>query len=79
MFSVTPVIAVAISDEPGSFSQIIKLLGDNGINIEYTYAFTAREKDMAYMIFRVADEEKAIEVLTSHGKKLITQDELNQI
>lgn len=79
VFSVTPVIAVAISDEPGSFSQIIKLLGDNGINIEYTYAFTAREKDMAYMIFRVADEEKAIEVLTSHGKKLITQDELNQI
>lgn len=79
VFSVTPVIAVAISDEPGSFSQIIKLLGDNGINIEYAYAFTAREKDMAYMIFRVADEEKAIEVLTSRGKKLITQDELNQI
>lgn len=78
VFSITPVLGVAISDEPGSFSRIIKLLGDNGVNIEYTYAFTAREKDMAYMIFRVADEEKAIETLSSNGVQLITQEELDK-
>ncbi|MDO4542782.1 MAG: acetolactate synthase [Bacillota bacterium] len=76
VFSITPVLAVAISDEPGSFSRIIKLLGDNGVNIEYTYAFTAREKDMAYMIFRVADEEKAIELLSANNLKILTQDDL---
>lgn len=79
VFSVTPVLAVAISDEPGSFSRIIKLLGNNDVNIEYTYAFTAREEDKAYMIFRVADEEKAVEVLSSNGIKLITQEELDKI
>ncbi len=79
VFSVTPVLAVAISDEPGSFSRIIKLLGNNDVNIEYTYAFTAREEDKAYMIFRVADEEKAVEVLSSNGIRLITQEELDKI
>ena len=74
--SITPVLAVAISDEPGALAGILDILGDNGVNLEYTYAFITRKKDLAYMIFRVEDNDKAIDVLTKNDIKLICQDEL---
>ena len=76
IFSITPVIAVAIPDEPGSLSRIVDILGAGGINVEYTYAFITRNKDLAYMIFRVENNEKAIDVLTKNGVKLVAEDEL---
>ena len=76
IFSITPVIAVAIPDEPGSLSRIVDILGAGGINVEYTYAVITRNKDLAYMIFRVENNEKAIDVLTKNGVKLVAEDEL---
>lgn len=74
--SVTKVLAVPISDEPGGLANVIHILGDNGINVEYMYAFITRKKDWAYMIFRVEDNEKAIKVLTKNGVKPICQEDL---
>lgn len=79
VFSITPVLAVEIPDKPGSLVKVLDLLGENQVNLEYTYAFTTRRKDMAYMIFRVANNEKAIEVLNTSGIKLICQSELSQL
>lgn len=79
VFSITPVLAVEIPDRPGSLVKVLDLLGDNNVNLEYTYAFTTRKKDMAYMIFRVTDNEKAIEVLNQNGIKLICQGDLAEL
>ncbi|HBA62539.1 MAG TPA: acetolactate synthase [Lachnospiraceae bacterium] len=79
VFSITKVLAVAIPDEPGSLNKILGILGKNGINIEYTYAFNHKSQGMAYMIFRVEDNEKAIEVLNKEGIKIIDQDHLHEI
>ena len=79
VFSITPVLAVAVPDQAGSLYEILKALGDSGINLEYTYAFITRKKDLAYMVMRVADNEKAAQVLTQHGVKLITQEELDAL
>ena len=79
VLSITKVLAVAIPDEPGSFSKIIKLLSENEINIEYTYAFTTRKKNQALMIFRVQNNDKAIDVLTKNGINLLCQDQLADI
>lgn len=74
--SITPVLAVAIPDRPGGLYNIVKILGEHKINIEYMYAFNSRKTDTAYMVFRVEDNEKAVEVLSKDGIKLISQDEL---
>uniref|UniRef100_UPI004056AD96 ACT domain-containing protein n=1 Tax=Acetatifactor sp. TaxID=1872090 RepID=UPI004056AD96 len=74
--SATKVLAVAIPDEPGGLAKVIQYLGNDGINVDYMYAFTTRQKDLAYMIFRVQDKENAIQTLTKNGVKLICQDEL---
>ena len=76
IFSITKVLAVEMPDEPGALSRVIRVLGDNEVNVEYMYAFTARKKDSAYMIIRVADNKKAIEVLQKNGIRPVCQDEL---
>ncbi len=77
--SVTPVLAVEIEDRPGSLVRVLDILGDNGVNLEYSYAFITRKRDSAYMIFRVADNDRAIEVLNQNGIKPICQGELSEL
>ena len=79
IFSITPVLAVAIPDEPGGLSNIVNTLGEEKINIEYMYAFISRQEELAYMIFRVENNERAIEVLSKKGIKLVCQDELSEL
>lgn len=74
--SITPVLAVEITDKPGSLVKMLTALTDGGINIEYTYAFTARKKDMAYMVLRVNDSEKAVKVLMQNQVRPVSQEDL---
>ena len=76
---VTPVIAIEIPDEAGSLNKILKLLADNGRNVEYMYGFTGRKSGSAYMIIRctdVAETEKVFEKANIH---MIGQEDLQNI
>ena len=74
--SVTPVVGVALSDTPGGLDSILRVLADAQVNIEYMYAFLGGKKGAAYMIFRVADDEKASAALAAKGIGLVSADEL---
>ena len=76
--AITPVLAVAVPDKPGSLYEILDILKKGDINIEYTYAFITRKKDYAYMIFRVDDKktQAAAELLSKSGALLVSQDEI---
>lgn len=77
--NVTPVIAVSVSNTPGGLNQALGVLSDAGVNVEYMYAFVGGGRDSAYMIFRVADEEKASKALKNAGLRLADQDELSNL
>lgn len=79
VLSITKVLAVEIPDEPGALAKILHVFGENGVNVEYMYAFTTRKLGVAHMIFRVSDNQKAVEILSEHGFKLICQDELAEL
>ena len=64
--TLTRVLGVVVEDEPGGLYRIAKALGDQGINIEYVYAFTYGG-DNALIILRVDDIEKAAKILESRG------------
>ena len=75
----TPVIAVEIPDEAGSLNKILKLLADNGRNVEYMYGFTGRKSGSAYMIIRCTDIPETERVLEGAGIRMIGQDDLAEI
>ncbi len=66
------VFAVEVPDRPGGFYQVVRLLADADINIDYTYAFVGG-KDKAILIFKVPDDllDKALEVISQGGLKLV--------
>ncbi|MDE7313283.1 MAG: acetolactate synthase [Eubacterium sp.] len=74
--SITPVVAIEMPDEPGSLFRILKILGDGGVNLEYMYAFLTRKQSTAYMVLRVENNEKAIEILSKSGIHTISQEAL---
>ena len=71
----TDVLAAAISDEPGSLAEILGVLADEQVVVEYTYAFLSA-KAGAYMIFRVDDNQKAAAALAGAGIKTANQEDL---
>ena len=77
--SITPVLAVEVSDRPGSLVKVLDILGENQVNLEYSYAFTARRKDVAYLILRVEDNEKAANALRENGIRIFCQSELPEL
>jgi hypothetical protein len=74
--SVNKVIAVSIADTPGSLAKVLRILSDADVSIEYIYAFITHAVGSAYVIIRVEDNERAIEVMKEKGIKLATDDEL---
>ena len=75
----TGVIALEIPDEAGSLNKILKLLAENGRNIEYMYGFTGRKTNSACMIIRCTNMQKTEEILESNGIHTISQEELKTI
>ena len=72
----TEVVGVKIGDAPGKLSTALKVLDDEKINLEYLYAFMARTEKHAYVVLRVADNEKAETALEKAGFHLITDADI---
>lgn len=69
MVSFTDVIAVKMKDEPGGLYDTARILGDSGINIEYSYAYSGREA--AVLILRVDRVDEAITKLVGNDADLL--------
>ena len=74
--SITEVVAVAVSDRPGALNDVMHVLSESGVNIEYMHAFLTSRGHNAYVVLRVADNDKAAEILASKGVKLVSEDDI---
>ena len=70
--NITDVVAVEVDDAPGGLANVLKVLNDNEINVEYMYGFVEKRADKALLVFRFEDTEKAIEVLKKNGVRLFS-------
>ncbi len=69
--SKTEVVAVEVSDQPGGLAQILNLLEQEKLNVEYMYAFLERRSDNAVIVFRFEENDSAIKVLSSAGVTIL--------
>ncbi len=79
VYSVNEVIAAEAADVPGGLASVLNFLMDEGIDIEYTYAFVVESGDRACAILRVSDVVAGEEVLSKAGVPLVTEDEILRI
>ncbi len=75
----TEVIAVEVPDKPGGLSEILDILENNKVNVEYMYAFVEGSSDNALIVFRFDDNNRAIEILESENVKILNGDSVYNI
>ena len=73
---VSDVIGVELKDEQGNLNQMLKILADGKINIDYIYSFVIREGKAPVMVFHTDDFEQAEKVLEAAGVKIMEEEEL---
>ena len=71
LVKVNHVVAVEMENKPGALSEIINVLGEAGMNIEYLYAFIAVCGKNARVVLRLDDNKKAEQILTDKGIKVV--------
>ncbi|HRR95387.1 MAG TPA: ACT domain-containing protein [Candidatus Ratteibacteria bacterium] len=74
----TKVIAAKVKDEPGGLSHILKIFVDNGINVEYMYAFVEKSEERAIVVFRVENPENGEKILKKNNIKVLNEDEIEK-
>ncbi|MDA8078524.1 MAG: ACT domain-containing protein [Nitrospiraceae bacterium] len=72
----TEVAGVEVADRPGGLAEILTVMSDNGINVEYMYAFVQKSGGNAIIIFRFDELEKAIETLRKAGIRILRGEEI---
>ena len=74
--SVSDVLALRLPDRPGSLSEALNVLNDNGIDISYMYSVFSRFEGVCFMIMKLSDAERSEKVLTENGFHIAEGSEL---
>jgi hypothetical protein len=73
---VTDVLAIEVPDHPGGLAEVLVVLEEAGINLEYMYPFTLKREGKGLLLFRFNDPDKAIGVLQKSKIKVVGNAEL---
>ena len=73
---VSEVIGAELKDEQGNLNQMLKILAEGMINVNYIYSFVIRKGKAPVMVFHTDDFGKAEEVLRAADVKLVEEEEL---
>ena len=74
--SMTPVWAVEVPDRPAGLSELLAVLAEANVDVEYMYSLFAGKDGHAYMILRISDEPVFLDALGRNQIKVMTKAEL---
>ena len=69
---------IKIPHRVGSLPELLKVIDDNGVNIEYMYGLSI-ESDEAYVVLKASDIEKVDSILAANKINTISCDQLANI
>lgn len=69
--SKTEVIGIKFKDEAGALAAVLTTLSENGVDVEYSYAFITHSRNEACVVVRVEDNAKAIRILKDNKFDLV--------
>lgn len=72
------VIAVKIAQKPGTLHDVLKILFEAGLSIEYMYTLATAGRDTS-IIMKASDLNRALEVLKANGYEVCTAKEAYEI
>ena len=79
ILSMTPVWAVEVPDTPGGLSDLLNVLAENEIDVEYMYSLFTHKEGHAYMVLRVTNEPKFLSALGERRIKVMSKEDLGLV
>ena len=74
--SAAKVTAFTINDRAGAMYEVVRLLEEQDINIEYCYSLMGKKENMADIVIKTNQTEKAEQILTANGIVLISTEDI---
>ncbi|MDO5823246.1 ACT domain-containing protein [Methanobrevibacter sp.] len=75
LVKVTDIIGVEMNDAPGGLTEVLKVLKDNEIDLEYLYAFTHDKTNKAILLLHTDNLEGLISALQENNIPLVPSSE----
>ncbi|HHT88435.1 MAG TPA: ACT domain-containing protein [Clostridiales bacterium] len=69
-------IAVELEDKPGVLHDVLQIIADAGIGVNYIYSIVFRQKNVPLIIINTDDLEKTKQVLTDNGYSVPEQEDV---
>lgn len=66
---------ITIPHKVGSLQQLLKVIDEGGVNIEYMYGLSI-ESEEAYVVLKASNTEKIDSILTENGIRTLSTEEL---
>lgn len=79
ILSMTPVWAVEVPDRPAGLAELLTVLTEENIAVEYMYSLFTHRNDCAYMVMRVNDDAKFLKIISQNQIKTINTQDLGLI
>ena len=76
ILSMTPVWVVEVPDRPTGLADLLAVLAQAHVDVEYMYYLFAGQDGHAYMVLRISDEASFTKALEGTDIKLVGNDEL---
>lgn len=77
--STTEVLVAEVPDRPGGLHEVLEVLKDNDISIEYAYSFIRRPSESALILFKVEDPLEASNILKKAGFYTPREEEIRKL
>lgn len=76
IISMSPIWAVEVPDRPAALAELLAVLAEAHIDVEYMYSLFTHKDGYAYMALRVSDEDALNKALADHNLKIVTMSDL---
>jgi hypothetical protein len=76
ILSMTPVWAVEVPDRPAGLAELLAVLAEKCVDVEYMYSLFTHRDGMAYMVLRISDEAAFTAALAGTGIRVVGNEEL---
>ena len=73
------VIAVAVPDRPGGLAEMLDVLNNAGLNVEYIFAFVAKAKDKAVVVLRTENINAGIKALKKAKVTVLSAEDVYRL
>lgn len=74
--TVTEVTAFAVPDRTGGLAEVLHILSERNINMEYLYALVTKVAGKAFTVMRVEDNSVTEDILEENGIEILREEDL---